>query len=185
VLTGAFVEDDASSIARNIHDVSSIPGTIGGVTAWLSEKEQGAWRQLLEMTGQLRARLNRQLQDSSGLSMADYDVLVQLSEAADHRRRVFELSHALQWEQSRLSHHLARMQQRGLLSREDCEEDRRGALVVLTDAGRKAIELAAPAHVDTVRRLVFDDLTAAQIKTLTAVTSSVLQRLAADESSQT
>lgn len=151
------------------------------MTRWLSEDEQCAWRQLLQMTAQLDARLNGQLQKCSGLSMADYDVLVPLSEAADSRLRMFEMAQALHWEQSRLSHHLARMQKRGLISREHCESDRRGAFVVLSAVGRQAIEQAAPAHASTVRRLVFDGLSAAQVKTLRSVTSSILERLSAPE----
>jgi DNA-binding MarR family transcriptional regulator len=148
---------------------------------WLSDEEQRVWRQLLQMTSRLDGQLNRQLQDSSGLSMADYDVLVQLSEAPDVRMRVFELSDALQWEQSRLSHHLARMGKRELIKREYCAEDRRGAFVVLTDSGRRAIEGAAPAHAEAVRHFVFDGLTATQMKSLAAITSSVLRRLQGTE----
>jgi DNA-binding MarR family transcriptional regulator len=151
------------------------------MTRWLSADEQDAWRGLLQMTAQLDARLNRQLQESSGLSLTDYDVLVALSEAPDGRLRVFEIAQALSWEQSRLSHHLARMQKRELVEREECETDRRGAFVVLTDAGREAIEKAAPTHVETVRRLVFDGLTADQVDVLTAVTTDVLDRLQAPE----
>src|SRR3954447_2250160 len=114
---------------------------------WLTDDEQRAWRGLLQMTSRLDARLNRDLQQTSGLSLADYDVLVLLTEAPDGRLRVFELVGNLQWEQSRLSHHLTRMQRRGLVAREDCTTDRRGAFIVLTDAGRDAIEKAAPGHV--------------------------------------
>ena len=92
--------------------------------------------------------------------------------------RPFELSAALEWEQSRLSHHLARMQRRGLVSREECPGDGRGAFVVLTEAGRAAIERAAPAHVETVRHLLFDGLDGDQVAALTAITEQVLQRLA-------
>ena len=125
------------------------------MTRWLSEAEQHAWRGLLAMTTKLEARLNRELQEAGGLSLADYDVLVPLSEAPQGRLRVFELASDLGWERSRLSHHLGRMQRRNLVTREDCAADRRGAFVVLTDKGRTAIEEAAPAHVETVRRLVF------------------------------
>ncbi len=152
------------------------------MTQWLSEDEQCAWRQLLQMTAKLDAHLNRQLQDSSGLSGADYAVLVPLSEAPDGRLRMFEIAQALHWEQSRLSHHLARMAKRDLLSREHCQSDRRGAFVVLTDAGRTAIEQAAPGHADTVRQLVFDGLSGPQVRMLRAVTGKVLERLAATES---
>lgn len=132
------------------------------------------------MTRQLETRLNRQLQDDSGLSLADYDVLVPLSEAGDGRLRVYELASWLGWEQSRLSHQVARMQRRGLVDREECRSDRRGAFVVLTASGRAAIESAAPGHADTVRRLLFEDLTPGQVATLAAVARRVLVRLAAE-----
>src|ERR1700750_610111 len=115
-----------------------------------------AWRQFIAMQGQLRARLARQLQRESGLSEADYEVLVQLSEAPCGRQRVFELGQATQWVKSRLSHHLTRMVQRGLCARESCPTDSRGAFVVLTDAGRRAVEAAAPQHVEHVREWFVD-----------------------------
>jgi DNA-binding MarR family transcriptional regulator len=147
------------------------------MSQWLTDDEQRAWRGLVQMTSRLDARLNRELQQSSGLSLADYDVLVLLTEAPDGRLRMFELVDNLQWEQSRLSHHVARMQRRGLVAREECTSDKRGAFVVLTDDGRDAIEKAAPGHVDTVRRLVFDGLSKTQVATLESVVSRVLSRL--------
>jgi DNA-binding MarR family transcriptional regulator len=146
------------------------------MTRWLSEPEQRAWRGLLQMTTRLEAQLNRELQ-VSGLTLADYDVLVALSEAPHGRLRVFQVASDLGWERSRLSHHLARMQRRGLVTREDCEDDRRGAFVILTDEGRTAIGRAAPAHVDTVRRLVFAELSDEQVTALQAFTETVLRRL--------
>jgi DNA-binding MarR family transcriptional regulator len=147
------------------------------VTDWLSDDEQAAWRGLLHMTSRLNARLNRQLQDAHGLSLADYDVLVPLSESPDGRLRVFEISDTLAWEQSRLSHHLARMQRRGLVERQGCSTDRRGAFVVLTGAGRAAITAAAPGHVAMVRQLLFDALTPEQVAMLSDVSGRVLDRL--------
>ena len=149
------------------------------MSRWLTEDEQRAWRGLLRMTSQLNARMNRQLLQDYGISLADYEVLVALSEAPAGRLRVFEVADTLSWEQSRVSHQLARMQRRGLITREDCASDARGAFAVLTEAGRAAIEQAAPAHVETVRQLVFDGLTQDQLTTLTEVTSRVLDRLAA------
>jgi DNA-binding MarR family transcriptional regulator len=160
-------------------DTSSIPGYADVMNRWLTEEEQRAWRGLLRMTSQLNARMNRQLLQDYGVSLADYDVLVVLSEAPEGRLRVFEVADALAWEQSRVSHQLARMQRRGLIAREDCASDGRGALAVLTEAGRAAIERAAPAHVETVRQLVFDGLTHDQLTALTEVTTRVLDRLAA------
>ncbi len=145
---------------------------------WLTEEEQRAWRGLLRMTSQLNARMNRQLLQDYGVSLADYDVLVVLSEAPEGRLRVFEIADALAWEQSRVSHQLARMQRRGLITREGCATDARGAFAVLTTAGRAAIERAAPAHVEQVRQLVFDDLSHEQVSALTEITTRVLDRLA-------
>ena len=87
------------------------------------------------------------------------------------------MADALAWEQSRVSHQLGRMQRRGLVAREECPTDARGAFVVLTEAGRAAIERAAPAHVEMVRQLVFDGLSRDQLAALTAVSSRVLDRL--------
>jgi DNA-binding MarR family transcriptional regulator len=149
------------------------------MTRWLTEEEQRAWRGLVRMTSQLNARGNRQLQDEYGISLADYEVLVVLSEAPEGRLRVFGVADALAWEQSRVSHQLARMQRRGLIAREDCATDARGAFAVLTAAGRAAIERAAPAHVELVRQLVFDGLSHDQLAALTEITTRVLDRLAA------
>ena len=147
------------------------------MSRWLTEDEQRAWRGLMQMTAQLNARMNRQLQEEYGISLADYAVLVVLSEAPEGRCRVFEIASALAWEQSRVSHQLARMQRRGLVARQECPSDARGAFVILTGTGRAAIERAAPAHVETVRQLVFDGMTPAELAALTALTSRVLERL--------
>jgi DNA-binding MarR family transcriptional regulator len=147
------------------------------MTRWLDDGEQRAWRAYVRMQGQLAARLNRQLQADSGLSLADYDVLVLLTDVPEGCVRPFEMQRRLQWEQSRLSHHLTRMQRRGLIERRECDEDGRGALIVLTEAGRKAIEAAAPGHVDAVRSLFFDGLTRDQVEMLEKLATQVLARL--------
>jgi DNA-binding MarR family transcriptional regulator len=151
------------------------------MTRWLDHDEQHAWRGYLRMHGKLSARLNRQLQADSGLSLADFDVLVHLTDAPEARVRVTELARSLQWEKSRLSHHVGRMEKRGLVAREECLDDGRGAFVALTAAGRAALEGAAPPHVDTVRRLVFDTLTAEQVQVLAELSDRVLARLDAEE----
>jgi DNA-binding MarR family transcriptional regulator len=158
---------------HNLHDVSYA----GCMTRWLDEGEQRAWRAYQRMQGQLAARLNRQLQADSGLSLADYEVLVLLTDVPEACVRPFELQRRLQWEQSRLSHHLTRMQRRGLIERRECDEDGRGALIVLTDAGRKAIVAAAPGHVEAVRSLFFDGLTGDQVQLLEELATQVLSRL--------
>ena len=145
--------------------------------AWLDTDEQQAWRAFLHMHAELTAQLGREMQDEFGLSIADFSVLVQLSEHPDRRLRILELARGLQWEKSRLSHQLTRMEQRGLLERSNCSADRRGAFVVLTDRGLAAVEAAAPRHVAAVRRYVFDGLDATQITALHAIATSVLSRL--------
>lgn len=147
------------------------------MTRWLDDGEQRAWRAYQRMQGQLAARLNRQLQADSGLSLADYEVLVLLTDVPEACVRPFEMQRRLQWEQSRLSHHLTRMRRRGLIERRECDEDGRGALVVLTEAGRKAIEAAAPGHVEAVRSLFFDGLTCDQVQMLEKLATQVLNRL--------
>ena len=147
------------------------------MTEWLRDDEQAAWRGLVQMTSRLNAALNRQLQGTSGLSLSDYDVLVPLSEAPNGQLRVYEIAGLLAWEQSRLSHHLTRMQHRGLITRQDCPTDRRGAFITLTDAGRAAITTAAPGHVAAVRRLVFDGLPPEDVAALHRISQHVLGRL--------
>ncbi len=147
---------------------------------WLDAGQQRAWRAWLDAHAHLSARLNRELQAASGLSLSDYDVLVHLTDVPDGRLRSFELGEGLQWEKSRVSRQVARMAERGLVAKEAAPEDGRGAYVTLTRAGRRAIEDAAPAHVELVRRLLFDGLTAAQVRTLESIASSVVRRLDAD-----
>jgi DNA-binding MarR family transcriptional regulator len=129
---------------------------------WLTADEQRAWRAYLRVGTMLAARLNRQLQADCGLSLPEYEVLVQLSEAPGQRLRPFQICDALNWEQSRLSHQLTRMERRLLVTRRECAVDGRGAFVELTAAGAAAIGEAAPRHVATVRRLFFDRLSETQ-----------------------
>lgn len=144
---------------------------------WLTPAEQRAWRAFLRAHTLLIGRLNRQLQAESGLSLSDYEVLVNLSEAPERRLRVFELGAAMQWEKSRVSHHLTRMQQRGLVVREECASDARGAVVVLTEEGRRAIESAAPRHVDEVRQWFVEPLSSDQLDDLAGAAEAIVARL--------
>ena len=148
---------------------------------WLDEREARAWRGYTRMRIELEAALNRHLARRSGLSHADYAVLVELSEAPEGRMRAYQLGQALRWEKSRLSHPLKRMETRGLVCREDCAEDGRGSEVALTVDGRAAIEAAAPAHVDDVRRFMIDHLTSEQLEVLADAAETVLAALGAEE----
>jgi DNA-binding MarR family transcriptional regulator len=144
---------------------------------WLDEQEERAWRRYRRMRTLLDLQLGRDLA-RDGLSNPDYDVLSTLSEAEGHRWRINEFARRLLWDQSRLSHHLSRMEKRGLVAREECTSDGRGAFVVLTDAGRRALEAAAPNHVASVRAHFIDLLTPEQIDTLDAIAERVIDHLA-------
>ena len=113
----------------------------------------------------------------AGLSGADYKVLHPLSQAPDGLLRAREICTEIGWDRSRLSHHLTRMEKRGLVTREECSEDARGLMVRLTDAGRKAIEHAAPNHADAVRRSFFDLISKKELETLASVFDRVLDHL--------
>ena len=140
---------------------------------WLTEDEAHAWLAYRRMNLLLNAQVNRDLADGSGLSEPDYDVLSNLTEG-NGRRRLTELADRMLWSKSRLSHHITRMQTRGLVAREDVDGDGRGSTIVLTDAGRRAIEEAAPGHVASVRRHFIDLLTPEQIRALAEIGDVVL-----------
>jgi DNA-binding MarR family transcriptional regulator len=109
--------------------------------------------------------------------LQDFDVLVQLTDSPDGKVRISQLARELNWERSRFSHHYKRMESRGLVEREDCPEDARGAFIVLTPAGRDAIERAAPAHAQVVRDLVFASLPEDELEAVARFTDRVLRRL--------
>ncbi|MFI9007593.1 MarR family winged helix-turn-helix transcriptional regulator [Actinosynnema sp. NPDC053489] len=151
-----------------------------GGPRWLDEREARVWQAYLAVHRELHSALERQLVRDSGLSNADYALLVPLSGAEGGVLRSRELGALVGWERSRLSHQVGRMEKRGLVAREDCAEDARGSMVRLTAAGRAAIESAAPGHVETVRRYLFDGLSAAEADVLDRVFHRVLGRIAAD-----
>lgn len=146
---------------------------------WLTDEEMRAWLAYRRMHLLLSAQINRDLAREAGLSEADYDVLSNLT-ASEDRRRLSELAARMQWSKSRLSHHITRMEQRGLVRREEVDGDARGSLVVLTPQGRRTIEEAAPGHVASVRRHLIDRLTAEQIKVLGEIGDAVLAPLEAE-----
>lgn len=143
---------------------------------WLSAEEQRAWRSFVAMRQRLDRHLERHLQREFGLSASDFEILVNLSESPKQRMRAFELAEATQWEKSRLSHHLSRMAKRGLIRRVACGA--RYPEIVLTDAGRDAIEASAPANAARVRKLFIDVLGPARLAVLGAAADDVLAALA-------
>jgi DNA-binding MarR family transcriptional regulator len=145
---------------------------------WLTGPEDRAWRSLLTLQDDRAQFVDRQLRTHSGLSSPDYEVLAHLSEAPEGRLRPFELGELLRWDKSRLSQHLGRMQNRGLVVRERCRTDQRGAVVSITPQGRDLIRAAAPRHVADVRAALIDQLTAAELDALTTIGDKVRDRLA-------
>lgn len=136
------------------------------------------WRALNETVEALRTELAARLQQESALSPGDYAVLLALSEAADLRLRSSELAAAIGWERSRLSHHLGRMERRGLIRRQECTTDNRGAEVVLTDRGSQAFRSASLPHLRAVRELFIDPLTPDQLAAAEEIATALRVRLA-------
>ena len=144
---------------------------------WLSAQEEHLWRAWTQLNVELSATLQREMQNDAKLSLSDYEVLVHLTDSPEGRVRVNDLARLLQWERSRVSHHLTRMERRGLVERRECAEDGRGAFIAVTKAGRTANEQAAPGHVAAVRRLVFDALDENDVSCLSQVVDKMLSRL--------
>jgi DNA-binding MarR family transcriptional regulator len=138
----------------------------------LDEREARMWRAFYDMRRHLEKAIERQLTEV-GLSSADYDLLVPLSEAPGEGLRARDLGNHVGWDRSRLSHQLRRMEQRGLITRHDCPTDARGTVIRLSPAGRKIVEVAAPGHVETVRRHFIDLLSPAEMDILTAISTRI------------
>ena len=144
---------------------------------WLDADDLATWLAWLRLSTELPAALNRELQADSDLTLQDYDVLVQLAETPEGRLRITALARAIHWERSRLSHHVKRMETRGLVVREACDDDGRGNFVALTPAGSAALDRASPGHVRTVQDLFFGGLDADEKRELGALTGKMLVRL--------
>ncbi|MEW2544998.1 MarR family transcriptional regulator [Streptomyces sp. NPDC047002] len=143
---------------------------------WLTEAEQCAWRTHLDVNRLLAYQMERDLQPF-GLTMNDYEILVNLSEAEDRRLRMTDLAAATLQSKSRLSHQVTRMESAGLVKREHCESDRRGLFAVLTDHGMETMRKVAPHHVASVRRHFIDMLTPEQLAQLRASLTPVADQL--------
>lgn len=148
----------------------------GGVR-WLTDEEQGVWRAYLDVSRLLNDRLQRQLAEESDLSLAEYEILVQLSEAPDHKLRMSDLAARVVNSRSRLTHTVSRLEKRGLVGRRSCPDDGRGVLCLLTESGLSILEQAAPGHVRAVRQVLFDLLTTGEVRELGTVMDKVRTRL--------
>jgi DNA-binding MarR family transcriptional regulator len=153
-------------------------------TRWLTADEQRAWRAYLEATLLLFDALDRQLQQDSGMPHTYYEILVRLSESPDRAMRMSELACGTRSSRSRLSHAVARLEERGWIERLECKTDRRGQIAHLTDEGFAVLAAAAPKHVEAVRAHMIDQLTPEQISQLTAIGQAIVDGLEADDANK-
>ncbi|MFC8042793.1 MarR family winged helix-turn-helix transcriptional regulator [Nocardia sp. NPDC057353] len=142
---------------------------------WLSDDEQTTWQAFIRLNQRLDAAVAKGLAEH-GLSTPDYELMVALSATPDGALRAKDLAAEVCWEKSRLSKHLARMAGRGLVERKPVADDARGVLVVLTEQGRSTLERAAPSHVELVRTLFIDALTADEAQSVRSLAAKVVTR---------
>ena len=147
--------------------------------ASITAAQRTAWRQMMLMAFQLAGELGRQLSATTGLSYQDYLVLAVLKERDGGRIRAFELGRDLGWEKSRVSHHVARMAERGYVRRETCSSDKRGAFTVITAQGRAAIDAASPVHDMVVRQHFLANVRKDELGVISDAAERVLASLAA------
>jgi DNA-binding MarR family transcriptional regulator len=150
-------------------------------TRWLTGPEQEVWRAYLSMAQLVRKATARQLSEDSNMPMAYYEILVHLSEAEGRTLRMSELANATEGSLSQLSHAVNRLEERGWVARRRCREDGRGYYAVLTDAGYRVLQEAAPAHVECVRSVLFDPLTPAQQEQLLGIARAVTSNAASQD----
>ncbi len=148
------------------------------MTRWLDDDQQRHWRAWMAAQTLLRERLSRDLQERHGLTLADYEILVRLSEADDRRLRMSRLAEGTLASRSRLTHQIDRLERELLVTREPCEDDRRGQLAVLTDHGFERLSAAAPTHVEGVRAHLVDVLTPDQFAAVGEACATIRDALA-------
>ncbi|MBB4906378.1 DNA-binding MarR family transcriptional regulator [Actinophytocola algeriensis] len=144
---------------------------------WLDDGEMRAWRAYVIASELLRKQLNRELQDRHGLALADYEVLVRLSEQDGGQMRMAQLAGEVASSKSRLSHQIGRMETAGLVRRVECGDDARGVFAEITEAGRARLRETAPTHVAGVRAHLVDLLTAGDQTALAEIFERVLDHL--------
>lgn len=153
-------------------------------THTLSETQWAVWENYQRLRLRLTERINRELSTKTGLSEADYEILTALTEAPDESVRALSLRCGLEWEKSRLSHQLKRMEARGLVRREECVEDNRGTVIRMTDLGRQLAADARQHYEEAIQRYVVDALTPDQMDSLGVIADAILAKLAAGEGSK-
>ena len=143
---------------------------------WLNSREMKTWRSYIVASRRLLDALETDL-DGHDLSMPDYEVMAQLSEAPGRRMRMSELAQLAMLSKSRLSHRMKVMEKAGWIRREECATDRRGSWAVMTDKGWRAIVAAAPDHVGSVRKRFIDQLSSSEQDQLSAIFARLTEEL--------
>jgi len=143
----------------------------------LDAEQQETWLAWMRVMLRMSHELNRQLQHDSGLSLADYHVLNALADSPDHRLQLSALAARISWERSRLSHHLQRMSERGLVERAASASDRRATDAVLTDTGEAELLAATPGHAVLIRTVFFDELDPALLAPFRAALEQIHEQL--------
>jgi DNA-binding MarR family transcriptional regulator len=165
------------SALADVVKLSTISDYTGAVeqiqTRWLTAEEQRTWRTFISACRRLFAEMDGHLQHVTGIPHAYYEILVRLSEAPGRELRMTQLADASISSKSRLSHAVARLEERGWVERTACPTDRRGQVARLTDEGFAALAAAAPGHVEQVRRMVFDLLTPEQVEQLGVISATI------------
>lgn len=162
------------------HDTACSPSAVrpeSGEPRWLTEEERQMWVRLVGIAFLLPSAVETQLKRDAGLGFFEYHVLAMLSEAENRTRLMSELAARSNSSLSRLSHVVSRLEKQGWVRREACATDGRATNAVLTDAGYQHLEAQAPAHVDEVRRLVFDALEPGDAAALSAGLGRILTRI--------
>lgn len=152
---------------------------------WLSPEERRMWMRLVGLTVLLPGEVEAQLKRDAGLSLFEYHVLAMLSEGEDRTRSMSDLAFWSNASLSRLSHVVTRLEKQGWVRREACPSDGRATNAVLTDAGFAHLEANAPAHVEEVRRIVFDGLRDSEVRTMGETLGKILGRIDPERVRQT
>lgn len=142
-------------------------------TKWLNEDQQQVWRKYLRATARVSQYLDTDLR-RFGLNLAEYEILVSLSESEGHRMRMSELADAVHQSRSRLTHTVSRLERDGHVKRTTCAADGRGVWAELTDAGHQLLVDSAPHHVAAVRRILIDPVESADLDAMGRAMAAVL-----------
>ncbi|MEU3623498.1 MarR family transcriptional regulator [Amycolatopsis coloradensis] len=147
------------------------------MTNWLEADQQRDWRAFIEGSVRFVDLLDRRLREQHGLSLAEYELLVRLSEADGHSMRMADLAKSAYYSRSRLSHRVGGLESRGLVRRESAAEDGRGVSALLTEAGHETLRRAAPDNLRTVREHFVDVIEPEDLRAVGRAMTAVTRRL--------